>query len=103
MLLELFMEKRDNNMKKSELVAVMAEKADITKAEAGRALSAFEAAVTGALKSGDKVSILGFGSFETSTRSARTGRNPQTGKEIQIPAATVPKFKAGKALKDSVN
>ena len=103
MLLELSMERRDNNMKKSELVAVMAEKADITKAEAGRALNAFEAAVTGALKSGDKVSILGFGSFETSTRSARTGRNPQTGKEIQIPAATVPKFKAGKALKDSVN
>lgn len=97
------MERRDNNMNKSELVAIMAEKAEITKAEAGRALSAFEGAVTGALKSGDKVSILGFGSFETSTRSARTGRNPQTGKEIQIPAATVPKFKAGKALKDSVN
>ncbi len=90
-------------MKKSELVAVMAEKAGITKAEAGRALSAFETAVTGALKSGDKVSILGFGSFETSTRSARAGRNPQTGKEIQIPAARVPKFKAGKALKGACN
>lgn len=90
-------------MNKSELVAIMAEKAELTKTEAARALSAFEGAVTDALKSGDKVAILGFGSFETSQRSARTGRNPQTGKEIQIPAATVPKFKAGKALKDSVN
>lgn len=90
-------------MNKSELVAIMAEKAELTKAEAARALGAFESAVTGALKSGGKVAILGFGSFETSQRSARTGRNPQTGATINIPAARVPRFKAGKALKDSVN
>lgn len=90
-------------MNKSELIAKIAEGADLTKAEAGRALSAFESSIISALKAGDKVAILGFGTFETSSRSARTGRNPQTGKEIHIPASVVAKFKAGKALKDSVN
>ena len=90
-------------MNKTELVAKIAENADLTKAEAARALKSFEETITETLKSGDKISIVGFGSFETTNRAARTGRNPQTGKEIQIPAATVPKFKAGKTLKDSVN
>ncbi|GIU24735.1 HU family DNA-binding protein [Shewanella colwelliana] len=90
-------------MNKTELVAKMAESAELTKAEAARALKSFEQTVAEAMKNGEKISIVGFGSFETSSRAARTGRNPQTGKEIQIPAATVPKFKAGKTLKDSVN
>ncbi|MCL1068614.1 HU family DNA-binding protein [Shewanella olleyana] len=90
-------------MNKSELIAKIAENAELTKAEAGRALKSFEETVTEAMKNGDKISIVGFGSFETSVRAARTGRNPQTGKEIQIAEATVPKFKAGKTLKDSVN
>ncbi|ABM01361.1 MULTISPECIES: HU family DNA-binding protein [Shewanella] len=90
-------------MNRTELIAKIAESADLTKAEAGRALKSFEEAVTAAMKDGDKISIVGFGSFETSTRAERTGRNPQTGKEIKIPAATIPKFKAGKALRDSVN
>ncbi|MBT1444159.1 HU family DNA-binding protein [Shewanella sp. JM162201] len=90
-------------MNRTELIAKIAESADLTKAEAGRALKSFEEAVAGAMKDGDKISIVGFGSFETSTRAERTGRNPQTGKEIKIPAATIPKFKAGKALRDSVN
>ncbi|WP_133405654.1 HU family DNA-binding protein [Parashewanella tropica] len=89
-------------MNKSELIEVIAKEAKLTKADAGRALSAFEGAVTKALKSGKKVSILGFGTFDVSKRAARTGRNPQTGKEIKIPAAKVPKFKAGKGLKDGV-
>ena len=102
--LKTFLWKAENiNMNKSELIAKIAENADLTKAEAGRALKSFEAAVTEAMKNGEKISIVGFGAFETSQRAARTGRNPQTGKEIQIAAATVPKFKAGKTLKDSVN
>ncbi|GGI87507.1 HU family DNA-binding protein [Shewanella gelidii] len=90
-------------MNKTELVAKIAEGAELSKAEAARALKSFEEAVTETMKNGEKISIVGFGSFETSTRAARTGRNPQTGKEIQIPEAVVPKFKAGKSLKDSVN
>ncbi len=90
-------------MNKTELVAKIAENADLTKIEAARALKSFEETITETLKNGDKISIIGFGSFETTNRAARTGRNPQTCKEIQIPAATVPKFKAGKTLKDSVN
>lgn len=91
------------HMNKAELIAKIAEQAELSKADAARALKSFEEAVTEAMKNGDKISIVGFGSFETSTRAARTGRNPQTGKEIQIPAATIPKFKAGKTLRDSVN
>ncbi len=90
-------------MNKSDLVSAMAEAAGITKADADKALDAFTDSVTSALKKGDKVSLVGFGTFSTSKRKARKGRNPQTGEEIQIAASTVPKFKAGKGLKDAVN
>jgi len=88
---------------KSELIDAIAEKADLPKAAAGRALDATLEAITGSLKSGDSVALVGFGTFSVKDRAARTGRNPQTGAEIQIAAAKVPSFKAGKALKDSVN
>ena len=90
-------------MTKGELVAQIAADADISKAAAEKALKAFIDGITGALKKGDKVSLVGFGTFDTSNRAARKGRNPQTGEEIQIKASTVPKFKAGKSLKDAVN
>lgn len=90
-------------MNKSELVDAIADSADLSKASAGRALDAAIDAVTGALKAGDQVSLVGFGTFSVKARAARTGRNPQTGAEIQIAAANVPSFKAGKALKASVN
>ena len=88
-------------MKKSDLVAIMAQKADLKKVDAEKALNAFVDAVTEALAKGDKISLVGFGSFETKKRAARTGKNPQTGAEVMIPAAKVPVFKAGKAFKDS--
>ncbi len=90
-------------MTKADLVNVMAEKAGLTKADAEKALKSFVEAVTKALKSGDKVALVGFGTFSVGKRAARTGKNPQTGAKINIPAAKVPKFKAGKALKDSLN
>ncbi|MBQ0754118.1 MAG: HU family DNA-binding protein [Gammaproteobacteria bacterium] len=90
-------------MNKSELIDAIAAAADLSKADAGRALDATIESVTGALKSGDSVSLVGFGTFAVKQRAAREGRNPQTGKTIQIAAATVPGFKAGKALKDAVN
>ena len=90
-------------MNKTELVAAIAEQAEISKKDAEAALKAFADVVSEALKNGDKVQLVGFGTFEVSERSARTGRNPQTGKEMTIPASKAPKFKAGKALKDSVN
>lgn len=90
-------------MNKSELIDAIAAAADISKASAGRALDATTEAVAKALKNGDQVSLVGFGTFSVKHRAARTGRNPQTGAEIQIAAANVPTFKAGKALKDSVN
>ena len=90
-------------MNKTQLVDKIAENADISKASAGRALDAFIDAVSESLKDGDQVALVGFGTFSVRERSARTGRNPQTGEEIQIAAAKVPGFKAGKALKDSVN
>ncbi|ARR49811.1 TPA: nucleoid-associated protein HU-beta [Photobacterium damselae] len=90
-------------MNKTQLVDKIAENADISKASAGRALDAFIEAVSDTLKSGDQVALVGFGTFSVRERAARTGRNPQTGAEIQIAAAKVPGFKAGKALKDSVN
>ena len=90
-------------MNKSELIDAIAGEADISKAAAGRALDAFTGAVTGALKGGDQVVLVGFGTFSVRDRAARSGRNPQTGETIQISAAKVPSFKAGKALKDSVN
>jgi len=99
----------DNNkqgitkMNKSELVAKIAEGADITKASAGRALESLIGSVTEELSNGGEVALVGFGTYKVSDRAARTGRNPQTGEAIQIAAAKVPAFKAGKALKDAVN
>ena len=90
-------------MTKADLVNSIAEKAGLNKAEAEKALKAFTDAVTDALKAGEKVSLVGFGTFSVGERAARTGQNPQTGAKIQIPAAKVPKFKAGKALKDAIN
>ena len=90
-------------MNKSELIEAIAESADISKAAAGRAIDAVVESVTNALKSGDQVTLIGFGTFSVKDRAARTGRNPQTGAEIQIAAAKSPSFKAGKGLKDAVN
>lgn len=90
-------------MNKSELIEAIAESADISKAAAGRAIDAVVESVTKALKSGDQVTLIGFGTFSVKDRAARTGRNPQTGAEIQIAAAKIPSFKAGKGLKDAVN
>ncbi len=90
-------------MNKSELIEAIAASADIPKAAASRALDAMVDSVTDSLKKGDSVSLVGFGTFAVKERAARTGRNPQTGLPIQISAAKVPSFKAGKALKDSVN
>lgn len=90
-------------MTKADLVNAMAEKAGLSKADAEKALKAFTDAVTDALKAGDKVALVGFGTFSVGARAARTGKNPQTGAQIKIPAAKSPKFKAGKALKDAVN
>ena len=89
-------------MNKTELIAAVAERADLSKKDAEAAVNAFVDAVTEALKNGDKVQLVGFGSFEVKNRAARTGRNPHTKEEIQIPASKVPVFKAGKALKDTV-
>ncbi len=91
------------SVNKTELIDAIAASADIPKAAAGRALDAVVDSITGALKKGDSVALVGFGTFAVKERAARTGRNPQTGAEIQIPAARVPGFKAGKALKDAVN
>ena len=89
-------------MNKSELIEAMAEAADIPKAAAGRALDGMVDAVIEALKDGDQVSLVGFGTFSVKERAARTGRNPQTGATIEIAASKIPGFKAGKALKDAV-
>lgn len=89
-------------MTKVELVAKIAEDAGISKKAAEAALAATLEGITTALTKGDKVALVGFGTFETRKREARTGRNPQTGKEIKIAATTVPAFKAGKGLKDAV-
>ena len=90
-------------MNKSDLVAAIADGSGLTQADAARALSATTSAISGALAGGDKVSITGFGSFLVRSRSARSGRNPQTGATIHIAASKVPAFKAGKLLKESVN
>lgn len=90
-------------MTKAELVEVIATKAELTKADAARALDAFQAAVTEALKKGEKVTLVGFGTFEAKKRPARTGRNPQTGAEVKIPARTVASFKVGSKLKEAIN
>ena len=90
-------------MNKSQLIDQKASCADISKAAAGRALDSFINSVSNALKEGDSVALVGFGTFSVRERAARTGRNPQTGAAIEIAAATIPAFKAGKSLKDAVN
>ena len=90
-------------MNKTELIAAIAEQAEISKKDAEKALKAFVDVVTEQLKEGEKVQLVGFGTFEGSERAAREGRNPQTGKTMKIAACKAPKFKAGKALKDAVN
>ena len=90
-------------MNKTELVAAVAEQADISKKDAEKALKAFIDVDTEEMKKGEKVQLVGFGTFEVSERAAREGRNPQTGKTMKIEACKAPKFKAGKALKDAVN
>ena len=89
-------------MNKTELIAAIAEQAELSKKDAEAALNAFTDIVSKTLKKGDKIQLVGFGTFEVSKRAARTGRNPQTGKSIKIKASKAPKFKAGKALKDLV-
>ena len=90
-------------MNKAQLIDAMAGKSGLTKADAKKALDAFTEATTDALKGGDRVALIGFGTFSVAERGARTGRNPQTGKEIKIPAKKVVKFKAGADLADSVS
>lgn len=90
-------------MNKTELIAAVAEKAEISKKDSEKALKAFIDVVTEQLKAGDKVQVVGFGTFEVSERAAREGRNPQTGQTMKIDACKAPKFKAGKALKDAIN
>lgn len=90
-------------MTKTELVNAIADKAGLSKTDAEKALKAFVDTVTDGLKQGDKIAMVGFGTFSVGDRAARVGKNPQTGAAINIPAAKVPKFKAGKALKDAVN
>ena len=90
-------------MNKTELIDAIAKETGLSKKDSGAALEAITGIVSKALKKKDKVQLVGFGTFETSKRAARTGKNPQTGEAIKIPAAVVPKFKPGKALKDAVN
>ena len=90
-------------MNKTEFIAAVAEKAEISKKDSEKALKAFVDVVAEQLKAGDKVQLVGFGTFEVSERAAREGRNPQTGKTMKIEACKAPRFKAGKALKDAVN
>ena len=90
-------------MNKGELIEAVAKAAGSTKADATRAIDATINAITGALKKGDSVTLIGFGTFKVSKRAARTGRNPQTGAELKIPARKVPSFKAGAGLKSAVN
>lgn len=90
-------------MNKTELIAAVAQQADLTKKQAEAAVAAVTSTITNALVEGDKVQLVGFGTFEVRSREARTGKNPRTGEVIQIAASKVPAFKAGKALKDEVN
>ena len=90
-------------MNKTELIAAIAEQAEISKKDAEKAVKAFIEVVTDELKKGEKVQLVGFGTFEVSERAAREGRNPQTGETMEIKASKTPKFKAGKALKDMMN
>ncbi|MGN1083812.1 MAG: HU family DNA-binding protein [Lachnospiraceae bacterium] len=95
--------KEGKRMNKAELVAAMADRAGISKNDAEKALNAFVEVVGGELGKGGKVQLIGFGTFETVERAARTGKNPQTGEELKIAACKAPKFKPGKALKEEVN
>ena len=90
-------------MNKTELIAAVAEQAELTKKDAEKAVKAFTEVVAEELKKGEKVQLVGFGTFEVKENKARTGRNPRTGKSMKIKASKAPKFKAGKALKDSIN
>ena len=90
-------------MTKSELIDAIAEKSGLSKADATQALAATLESITDALKAGEKVALIGFGTFSVSPRAARTGKNPQTGEAIAIPASNATKFKAGQQLKDAVN
>ena len=90
-------------MNKTELVSAIADSADLTKKDAEKAVNSFTEVITKALKKGDKVQLVGFGTFEVVKRAAREGSNPQTGKAMKIKASKAPKFKAGKALKDALN
>ena len=90
-------------MNRAELIAAMAKKADLTQIDAEKALKAFTEVVADELKKGDKIQLVGFGTFEVGERAAREGRNPQTGETMTIAACKAPKFKAGKALKDAIN
>ncbi len=90
-------------MNKAELVTAISEKTELSKKDSEKALKAFIDVVTDELKKGEKIQLVGFGTFEVSKRAAREGRNPQTGKTMKIDASLAPKFKAGKALKDAVN
>ena len=90
-------------MNKTELVAAIAEQAGLSKKDAEKAVKAFTEVIAKSLKKGDKVQLVGFGTFEVAKRAAREGRNPQTGKTMKIAASKAPRFKAGKALKDMVN
>ncbi len=90
-------------MNKNDLVAAVADSADLSKADAAKAVDAVFESITGSLKGGTEVRLVGFGTFSVANRKASTGRNPRTGETIQIPASKQPKFKAGKGLKDAVN
>ena len=89
-------------MNKTELIAAVAEKTDLSKKDADAAVSAVLGAITDALKAGDRIQLVGFGTFEVRNRAAKQGRNPRTGETMTVPASKVPAFKAGKALKDAV-
>jgi DNA-binding protein HU-beta len=95
--------RKDKSVNKTDLVSLVAQRAQITKDSAADAVDATFDGITSALQSGDTVRIVGFGNFQVSLRKASTGRNPRTGAPIQIPASRIPKFKAGKALKEAVN
>lgn len=90
-------------MNKTELVAMVAEKASMSKKDAGVAVDSTLRVIVDAMAKGDKIHLMGFGTFETKHRAERTGKNPRTGEAVQIPAVTVPSFKAGKSLKEAVN
>lgn len=89
-------------MNKTDLINAVAEQSELSKKDAGKAVEALFDTILNSLKNGDKVQLIGFGNFEVRDRAARTGRNPQTGEEIEIPASKVPAFTAGKVLKDAV-